>query len=907
MGNQWLCYVDTARRLCLQDAEQQQLLLAWCLATESPAALAAAPGPDSLRPVSTWLFDPEDRRYQLSTAQRQGLLLWPQGSALIPADPAATELAWTQHYICPDKRCDLHVCIQSGLLAVFDHASGKLWLFSLDRPRCLGSVQLREPGLRQALHLAFHPRENSLYLSHENSPTLQVLLLSSLQLNSFKLPWGDLGALHFSPGGEELYLQLLSDTRGTQWVLVDMLRLTLLSWLGDSEMAPGWNATATGPHSLIQRVPDQPWLIALEGPASARPMALLLNQQEGSLEQAETLPAAAAPCCNLSVRYRVTRRQQVAAQGRQEAPEPAVQTGAQRQSLSTDTLTLLRRIVLLAEASETCLQHVARQLQRQSVRAGETLMREGEAGSCLYFVSSGRFRVHRQQGKDSQTVATLQSGDVVGEMALVHAEPRSASVTALEDGQVLRLDRLAFLKVSEKYPELSKRLNILAYERQYLLRKRETARQQQVLDKVQARMALRQLRKLTLLHKAPEALFEKLAQKVRTRAFLAHKNVFSQGESAECLYFICLGTVSIQRHGETLARLGEGELFGEMAWLLQQPRNASAVTETYCKLLELDYTDFAEALQDDPAVAKALQRLVSERQQSLEAQESLWAEPVSPAQHPLPGLALQALAADVPRHSLYYLSPLEEQVFRIQDAETVWASGTSAAVRLFQPRRLQFYPRPDNCLLIADTGHDRMLALALPDGHVQQSWGAPALPLCQPRAACLAAGGQILIADTGNQRLVLSDARQRLLWEHREQVLAPEHVSLTPEGTVLYSDSSLHQVREINFKGELLWAYGTTLIAGDAEGELNAPAFAWRRPNGLTLIADTGNQRLLWVGANQRLQAIWQGSADCPLVDPMHCEWDAEGRLYVHSGTAENISCFSPAGQLLWQATLLPA
>ncbi|MBF2051857.1 MAG: cyclic nucleotide-binding domain-containing protein [Candidatus Sericytochromatia bacterium] len=907
MGNRWLCYVDAERRLYLQDADDHKLILAWCLATDRPAPQTSAPGPDSLGPVNTWLFDPGLRTYLLSSAQRQGLLLWPRGSALIPADPAAADLAWTQHYICPEQRCDLHVCLQRGLLAVFEHISGKLWLFNLSRARCLGAVQLRDPGLRQPLHLAFHPREHSIYLSNERSEALQLLQLNDLKLESFPLQWGQLGALHFSPGGEELYLQLLSASRGTQWVLVDMLRLTLLSWLGDSERAPDWDPAAGSPHSLLQSIPGQPWLLALEGPGSKQPMALLLNQQEGSFEQVKTLSPSAGIVCNLSVRQPVTSPAAAPVSARQPAPVQAALRPASAEP--PDTLSMLRRMVLLAEADEACLQGVARQLQRQSVRAGETLMQEGEPGSCLYFVASGRFRIYRQQGAEVQTVATLQSGDVIGEMALVHAEPRSASVTALEDAQVLRLDRQAFLKVSEKHPELGKRLKILAYERQYLLRKRETVQQQQVLDKVQARMALRQLRKLRLLQHAPEALFEQLSQKVRTRAFLAHKTVFAQDESAESLYFICLGTVSIERHGESLAQLGEGELFGEMAWLLQQPRNASAITRSYCKLLELDHADFAEVLQDYPAVAKALQALVSQRQQALENQDALWAEPVATDNSRLPALAIQTPTGDAPdgRHSLYYLSPLEEQVFRIQGTTPVWASGGSQGVRLFQPRRLQFYGAPENTLLIADSGHDRILALSLPDGQIRQRWGAPELPLRQPRAACLSAEGKILIADTGNQRLLLSDSHQTLLWEHREQVLAPEHVSLTPEGTVLYCDSSLHQVLEINFKGEVLWAYGTALIAGDAEGELNAPAFAWRRPNGLTLITDTGNQRLLWVGASQRLQAVWEGTADCPLLDPMHCEWDDQGCLYVHSGTAESISCFSPAGQLIWQGTLLPA
>ena len=71
MGNRWLCYVDAERRLYMQDTDSQELMLAWCLATDRALTQTTAPGVDSLLPVNTWLFDPGRRTYLLSAAQRQ--------------------------------------------------------------------------------------------------------------------------------------------------------------------------------------------------------------------------------------------------------------------------------------------------------------------------------------------------------------------------------------------------------------------------------------------------------------------------------------------------------------------------------------------------------------------------------------------------------------------------------------------------------------------------------------------------------------------------------------------------------------------------------------------------------------------------------------------------------------------
>ncbi|TRX74801.1 cyclic nucleotide-binding domain-containing protein [Pseudomonas mangiferae] len=85
-----------------------------------------------------------------------------------------------------------------------------------------------------------------------------------------------------------------------------------------------------------------------------------------------------------------------------------------------------------------------RRLRRLELLAGHTVLREGEAGDCCYFLKSGRAEVIRGVDSQHQVLAELEVGACFGEEALLSDRPRNATVTLLEEGVVLQLDRQDF-------------------------------------------------------------------------------------------------------------------------------------------------------------------------------------------------------------------------------------------------------------------------------------------------------------------------------------------------------------------------------------------------------------------------------------------------------------------------------
>ncbi len=101
---------------------------------------------------------------------------------------------------------------------------------------------------------------------------------------------------------------------------------------------------------------------------------------------------------------------------------------------------LLKTVDLFHETPDPVLSHIAQALEEVHAKAGERIIEKGETGSCLYIIVEGRVSIHDGE----RTLAELRSRDVVGEMSLLDPEPRSASVTALEETTLLKLDREVF-------------------------------------------------------------------------------------------------------------------------------------------------------------------------------------------------------------------------------------------------------------------------------------------------------------------------------------------------------------------------------------------------------------------------------------------------------------------------------
>ena len=124
----------------------------------------------------------------------------------------------------------------------------------------------------------------------------------------------------------------------------------------------------------------------------------------------------------------------------------AAVAGARRQiepaaEISPDDIKLLRANPLFGWLPPVALERVAFTLSDVELGAGEVLIRQGEEGDRAYVVAAGELAVER----DGEEVARVAPGGIVGEIALLHAVPRTATVRAVGPARLLAIERDEFL------------------------------------------------------------------------------------------------------------------------------------------------------------------------------------------------------------------------------------------------------------------------------------------------------------------------------------------------------------------------------------------------------------------------------------------------------------------------------
>jgi CRP/FNR family transcriptional regulator, cyclic AMP receptor protein len=120
---------------------------------------------------------------------------------------------------------------------------------------------------------------------------------------------------------------------------------------------------------------------------------------------------------------------------------------------------LLRSVPLFADLEQGELENFSHVAVARSFPAGTRVFHEGDRSDACYIVREGSFRVTREHSDGRAiTLATLASGDIFGELAMLDGEVRSASVEALTDGELLALPAGEVRALLARHPEITVKL-----------------------------------------------------------------------------------------------------------------------------------------------------------------------------------------------------------------------------------------------------------------------------------------------------------------------------------------------------------------------------------------------------------------------------------------------------------------
>lgn len=203
-------------------------------------------------------------------------------------------------------------------------------------------------------------------------------------------------------------------------------------------------------------------------------------------------------------------------------------------------------------------------------------------------------------------------------------------------------------------------------------------------------------------------------------------------------------------------------------------------------------------------------------------------------------------------------------------------------------------------ILISDTGNDRVLEINRNGDKVWSSeeWGgatgrlSDGSHLWYPNDAEETTEGGILISDRNNDRIIEVDKKGNVLWSYNKLKHCHDADRLS-NGNTLVASSNENKILEIDPGGNVIWSYG------DGTPEmLNWPRDADRLENGNTLITDTKNNRIIEV--NKKGKIVW-------LFDLGYCGQPYESDRLSNGATLISIQQrrhvieVDPSGNLIWE------
>jgi CRP-like cAMP-binding protein len=123
--------------------------------------------------------------------------------------------------------------------------------------------------------------------------------------------------------------------------------------------------------------------------------------------------------------------------------------------LLKDEVGMLKQVPLFAGIAPAKLKLLAFTSDRVTYAPGQIIVRQGEVGDAAYVVLSGSAEVLVDSPSGQIKVAELQPNAIVGEIAILSNQPRTATVRAKTAVETLRIRKDHFLRMLGDHPEIS--------------------------------------------------------------------------------------------------------------------------------------------------------------------------------------------------------------------------------------------------------------------------------------------------------------------------------------------------------------------------------------------------------------------------------------------------------------------
>ncbi len=256
-----------------------------------------------------------------------------------------------------------------------------------------------------------------------------------------------------------------------------------------------------------------------------------------------------------------------------------------------------KNIPIFSEIEEHELNDILKIARAISFPEGRTIIEEGSKGDSIYFIVSGIVSVSKK-GKDGKdhVLDTLSDGDFFGEFGFFTGGKRAASISSASAVELYELKKQDMEDVAQKHPHVSKVL-VDFYKKR-------------VLDNIIAMTPI-----FSELDKTERM---DIVERFGLLVMEAGKTVVKEGDPGDAMYVVKDGllqvsTVDNDGREVVLAQLGEGDIFGEVALIMDRPRTATVKAAKQSRLMKLNKADFQEIVGKYESVKRIVMQIINDR------------------------------------------------------------------------------------------------------------------------------------------------------------------------------------------------------------------------------------------------------------------------------------------------------
>jgi CRP-like cAMP-binding protein/Zn-dependent protease len=235
---------------------------------------------------------------------------------------------------------------------------------------------------------------------------------------------------------------------------------------------------------------------------------------------------------------------------------------------------LIDALPMFEDIPVDALNEIAGRVRLRGLGDGQPVFRQGEQPDAFYVVRTGVLEVVEEDSESGgeRRLRDLGRGESFGELGLVTAAPRAATVRAIGSAEVFEVSKGAFDHL------LADKLHLPDFE--------PTLQQ------------IAELRGLHCFAGLSTAQLWELLERGGWVSFAPGERIMREGDFGDSFYAISSGQVDIVKDERLVTTIGRGSYFGEVALLMEVPRTATVIARTAVRAFRLDREGFDRLVGD---------------------------------------------------------------------------------------------------------------------------------------------------------------------------------------------------------------------------------------------------------------------------------------------------------------------